>query len=160
MTNPIGIRAKTPNIKPWLAAAWVALHSWFAATTFADVGLTSGTRLEVVDARGTFRDSILVEFESISHEIPVANPTCPAADGQLIVSDDDEVFTATLPCAHWAPSRAGFTYNDDLRVTGIQRVVLSDHQILIEGGGRGYGSRSLGGPSRFVQVELRCADER
>lgn len=35
MTNPIGIRAKSPGVKPWLAVAWVALHGCFAATTFA-----------------------------------------------------------------------------------------------------------------------------
>jgi cytosine/adenosine deaminase-related metal-dependent hydrolase len=132
----------------------------FVCVSLADVGLTSGKTLELINKVGTTEDTILVTFVGSQRSIPLTNPTCPSADAQLIVRDDDEVFTATLPCAHWQPSRGGFVYKDETASTGIKQVVLKDNEITIKGKGAVYGARALGGPSRFVQAELRFTDER
>jgi large repetitive protein len=158
--KPKDLRGGSARLKLSLALVWVALHGTFAVTTSADVGLTSGRRLELIDTAGTLQDTILVEFAGSPQSIPLTNPLCPAADAQLIVRDDHEVFTATLPCAHWAATPDGFVYNDDTTATGIRQIVLDDHEIIIQGNGRIYGSRSLGGPLTFVQVELRFTGER
>ena len=135
----------------------LVLSSPLAVTACAQdseiVGAKAG--LSFSDDDGTDADKLKFKFTGFADRQPVvADPTCPAPDTTVRLSDDDQAVEFTLPCSGWEASGSGYKFSDAAAASGIAGIRLQPGKLLVKTKGNAYGALALAGPSTFTQAEV------